>query len=205
MNEFAFLIILVFTVAKVCVCVCEPVPALTSVFLCVWALLWNVKNARFVVRSLWNENATPCSYTTQSNCVYFLIVCTRPLAVVWVVQSRSEFRFCSWLKTKIPPVHRMWAESSESSTELFSISFLQLKCPDFTSPVCLFFLFLYTLNCFCFFSLFQDGPGSVLAVASMQHSGRHLLSFSSPTPGAENYIPEGSETLGSRLSEMGDR
>lgn len=51
-------------------------------------------------------------------------------------------------------------------------------------------------------SLFQDGQGSALEVVSMQHSGRHLLGFS---PEAENYIPMGPETLGSRLSEMGDR
>ncbi|XP_030583304.1 cyclic AMP-dependent transcription factor ATF-6 alpha [Archocentrus centrarchus] len=51
-------------------------------------------------------------------------------------------------------------------------------------------------------SLFQDGQGSALEVASMQHSGRHLLGF---LPEAENYIPMGPETLGSRLSEMGDR
>lgn len=61
----------------------------------------------FEVRSLWNENATQCSNTVERDCVYFCL-CVCP-SVLWVMQSRSEFRFCLWLKTKNPPVHRMWA------------------------------------------------------------------------------------------------
>uniref|UniRef100_A0A669EVM8 Activating transcription factor 6 n=1 Tax=Oreochromis niloticus TaxID=8128 RepID=A0A669EVM8_ORENI len=50
--------------------------------------------------------------------------------------------------------------------------------------------------------LFQGGPGSSLEVASMQHSGRHLLGFS---PEAEIEHLMGPEALGSWPSEMGDR
>lgn len=129
--------------------VCEPLPVLTSVAFCVWALLWNVKNARFEVRSLWNENATQRSNTTQSNCVYFCLCA----CALWVVQSRSEFRFCSWLKTKIPPVHRMWVTciSVQHQVLFFYISFLtQVSWFYLTCGFFVFLNWLFSLSSVCF-------------------------------------------------------
>lgn len=61
------------------VCVCVRTCAWVGVF-CVWAVLWNVKYARFEVRSLWNENATQCSNTIDCVCV-----------CVWAPQCALDF------------------------------------------------------------------------------------------------------------------
>lgn len=50
-------------------------------------------------------------------------------------------------------------------------------------------------------SLFQSGPGSKLDVVSTEHSGRHLLGFSSE---AETEVVMGPEPLGSGPMEMAD-
>lgn len=156
---------------------------LTSVAFCVWALLWNVKNARFEVRSLWNENATQRSNTTQSNCVYFCLCA----CALWVVQSRSEFRFCSWLKTKIPPVHRMWVTCISVQHQVLFFTFLfWLKCPDFTSPAG--FLFFLTDFFLCHQSV-SGWPG--LFARSCFHAAQWQTPVGFLTRG-RNWTPDGS-------------
>lgn len=74
-----------------------------------------------------------------------------------------------------------------------------------TSPkrraVCLMVVLVFLVLNVGPMSLFQGGPGSKLEVVSMQHSGRHLLSFS---PEAETEVVMGPEALGSGPSEMAD-
>lgn len=88
------------------------------------------------VRSLWNENATQRSNTAERDCVYFcLCVCPR---VFWVIQSKSEFRFCLWLKTKNPPVHRMWATWNSA---VISVQYQLLLFSFFSSISIIWILF----------------------------------------------------------------
>lgn len=117
---------------------CVSVPAHASVCF-VFGLpfgMWNMP--AFEVRSLWNENATQCSNTVERDCVYFCL-CVCP-SVLWVMQSRSEFRFCLWLKTLLCAgcgPHGIQRSFQSCAKFFFSVCLHHPgnECPDFTSPV----------------------------------------------------------------------
>lgn len=67
--------------------------------------------------------------------------------------------------------------------------------------VCLMVVLVFVMLNVGPMSLFQGGPGSKLGSVSTQHSGRHLLGFSSE---AETEVVMGPDSLGSGPSEMAD-
>lgn len=196
-SEFAFETWAIFTVAKACVCVSVPVPVSMCFVFGLPFGMWNMP--AFEVRSLWNENATQYSNTVEWDCVYFCL-CVYP-SVLWLMQSRSEFRFCLWLKTLLCTgcgPHGIQQPFHSYAKFFFWLCFYHLQVSWFL----LHLSFLPISPVLCFISLFQGGPDSKLQIVPMQHSNRHLLGFS---PEAETEAEMGPEALGSGPSLMADR